>query len=89
MKTPRDIGDKQASIRIGWFVLPQPATKRGRKRLGIALTAAGSVVPIIGWPMLSLGVVILSAENPTIRRRRRKLLLWWGRRTRKKREGRE
>ncbi|CAM5766344.1 hypothetical protein LMIY3S_01790 [Labrys miyagiensis] len=53
-----------------------------RMILGVALVFGGFLgfLPILGFWMIPLGLLILSVDIPVIRRRRRRLSVWWGRR---------
>ena len=74
-----------STIRFGRFRLRLPGTRRQRTLLGLALCAGGIVgfLPVVGFWMLPLGVLVLSAEYHAVRRIRRRFDLWWGRRRRK------
>jgi len=54
----------------------------GRVALGAALIVGGLVgfLPILGFWMLPLGLLILSIDLALVRRHRRRLQVWWGRR---------
>ena len=56
--------------------------KTARLALGFALIVGGLLgfLPILGFWMLPLGLVVLSVDVPVVRRYRRRLELWWGRR---------
>ena len=62
------------------FHLPQ--SKPIRIGLGILLVAFGLVgfLPIVGFWMIPLGLLVLSHEFASVRRRRRRLAVWWARR---------
>jgi hypothetical protein len=74
--------DKRAKIRLGKYSLPMPGTRRQRTLLGAGLCAGGVVgfLPIVGFWMLPLGLVVLSVDSPAVRRLRRRLEVRWGRR---------
>jgi purine-cytosine permease-like protein len=69
-------------IRFGRFAIKVPGTRLQRTLLGIVLCVGGVVgfLPIVGFWMLPLGIVVLSYEYHPIRRFRRKADVWWGRR---------
>jgi hypothetical protein len=50
--------------------------------IGIALVLGGLLgfLPILGFWMIPLGLLILSADLPIMRRWRRRVEVWWGRR---------
>ena len=62
------------------FHLPQ--SKPIRIGLGILLVAFGLVgfLPVVGFWMIPLGLLVLSHEFASVRRRRRRLAVWWARR---------
>ena len=61
------------------FHLPQ--SKPIRIGLGILLVAFGLVgfLPIVGFWMIPLGLLVLSVDVPIVRRWRRQLAVWWHR----------
>ncbi|WP_223478032.1 hypothetical protein [Oricola indica] len=61
---------------------PVPATRAGRIALGSALVVGGALgfLPVVGFWMLPLGLLILAQDIPRVRRWRRKLILRWSRR---------
>ncbi|MEH6545432.1 MAG: PGPGW domain-containing protein [Sneathiella sp.] len=58
-----------------------PKSKIGRLLLGWALVVGGifGFLPILGFWMIPLGVIILSADSPYMRRLRRRTEVWIGR----------
>ena len=52
-----------------------------RVGLGILLVAGGLVgfLPVVGFWMIPLGLLVLSVDIPIVRRGRRRLALWWHR----------
>ena len=71
---------------------PSGALKLPRSRLlrivlGVALVIGGILgfLPILGFWMIPLGLVVLSVDIAWVRRRRRRLVVWWGRRRRARR----
>ncbi len=58
-----------------------PNSKLGRFILGWALVIGGifGFLPVLGFWMIPLGVVILSADSPYMRRLRRRVEVWLGR----------
>jgi len=71
-----------ASVRIGNRSIPLPASRAARIALGGALVAAGFVgfLPVVGFWMVPLGLLVLSVDLPAVRRGRRRLAVWWHRR---------
>jgi hypothetical protein len=63
-----------------YFHLPQ--SKPIRIGLGILLVACGLLgfLPVLGFWMIPLGLLVLSVDIPIVRRWRRKLAVWWHRR---------
>lgn len=55
---------------------------RYRIPTGVGLVIGGLFgwLPVLGFWMLPLGLVILSADVPALRKRRRRFVIWWGRR---------
>ena len=61
------------------FHLPQ--SRPTRIGLGILLVACGFVgfLPVLGFWMIPLGLLVLSVDLPPVRRARRRLTVWWHR----------
>ena len=61
-------------IQIGPWHLSVPGTPLGRQAMGIALVIGGILgfLPVLGFWMLPLGLVILSIDLPSLRKYRRK-----------------
>jgi len=77
-------------IKLGGREITLPRSPLMRITLGIALIIGGLLgfLPIVGFWMLPLGLLVLSYDLPFARRWRRRLLVWWHRRRdRQKREG--
>jgi hypothetical protein len=77
MTEPRD---KRAKIRLGRYSVPMPGSRKQRVVLGAGLVAGGVVgfLPIVGFWMLPLGLVVLSVDSPKVRRTRRRFEVRWG-----------
>jgi hypothetical protein len=62
--------------------MPMPASRIGRLSLGIALVLGGMVgfLPILGFWMIPLGLLVLSHDFAVARRARRRIATWWSRR---------
>lgn len=71
-----------ANLRFGNKTYPLPASRILRIALGIALVIGGIVgfLPILGFWMVPLGLLVLSVDLPIARRLRRRIEVWWGRR---------
>jgi len=69
------------SINIAGRQFSLPKTRAGRVALGAALVVAGlaGFLPILGFWMLPLGLIILSIDLALVRRHRRRVQVWWGR----------
>jgi len=76
---------QRPTIRFGRFRIKVPGTRLQRTVLGVALCIGGVLgfLPILGFWMLPLGILVLSIEYHPIRRLRRRVEVWWGRRRRK------
>ena len=62
--------------------MPVPASRLARVVLGVALCLGGFLgfLPILGFWMVPLGLLILSIDLAPVRRARRRLAVWWARR---------
>ena len=62
-----------------------PQSRRWRITIGVLLIFGGFLgfLPILGFWMVPLGVLILSYEFAWVRRNRRRTAVWWGRRRQK------
>ncbi len=58
-----------------------PKSKPLRVGLGISLIGCGLLgfLPVLGFWMIPLGLLILSVDFPAVRRWRRQLTVWWHR----------
>ncbi len=61
-----------------------PQSRGVRIGLGIALCVLGLLgfLPVLGFWMIPLGLLVLSHEFHVVRRSRRRLIVWWERRKR-------
>ncbi|HKA99642.1 MAG TPA: hypothetical protein VKD02_02600 [Methyloceanibacter sp.] len=59
-----------------------PKSKAVRIAIGILLVIGGLVgfLPVLGFWMIPLGLLVLSIDLPIVRRWRRQLTVWWHRR---------
>ncbi|ACE90859.1 MULTISPECIES: membrane protein [Rhizobium] len=82
----RRFGIDHASHRLmlGAFSIGMPRSRVGRMTIGVALVLCGFLgfLPILGFWMLPLGLLVLSHDLPIARRLRRRLAVWWHRRRR-------
>ncbi|SES47292.1 hypothetical protein SAMN03159406_04971 [Rhizobium sp. NFR03] len=69
-------------LSIGSWHMPLPRQKWLRILIGSLLVVFGLLgfLPILGFWMVPLGLVVLSHDSAYIRRRRRRMAVWWGRR---------
>jgi purine-cytosine permease-like protein len=58
-----------------------PQSRSLRVAFGVVLILAGFVgfLPILGFWMIPLGLMVLSVDLPLARRLRRRATVWWGR----------
>jgi hypothetical protein len=63
-----------------------PASRLARLLLGGVFIVGGLLgfLPIVGFWMVPVGLLILSVDVPPVRRLRRRLSLWWARRRRRR-----
>lgn len=63
-----------------------PRSRRLRITIGVLLTLGGILgfLPILGFWMVPLGLLVLSYEFAMVRRLRRRFVVWWERRRRPK-----
>ena len=59
-----------------------PRSRPARIAIGVVLVILGifGFLPILGFWMIPLGLLVLSYEFASVRRRRRRFIVWWGRR---------
>ena len=69
-------------IRLGTRRIPLPGSAALRIVLGVLLILGGCLgfLPILGFWMVPLGLVVLSVDLPIARRLRRRVEVWWGKR---------
>ena len=78
---------RNGRLNFGRFSVPVPSSKPVRIALGGALCLGGLLgfLPILGFWMLPLGLLVLSIDLAPVRRLRRRVEVWWGRRKQKTR----
>ncbi len=78
------LGKRMARIRLGKKRIDLPGSKIVRIGLGVVLVIAGILgfLPVLGFWMVPVGLVVLSVDLPSVRRQRRRLEVWWNRRRR-------
>ncbi len=75
-------------VAFGGRHVPLPRSKALRIAFGVLLILAGFVgfLPVLGFWMIPLGILVLSFDLHIARRLRRRTLVWWERRRRAKNE---
>ena len=70
------------SIKIGSYRLPLPRSRMLRILIGVMLVISGlfGFLPILGFWMVPLGMLVLSIDIPRVRRWRRRFAVWFHRR---------
>ncbi|KAB7739606.1 hypothetical protein F2P47_11010 [Parvibaculum sedimenti] len=73
-----------AFVRFAGRKVTVPGSPWMRKTAGAALIGGGALgfLPVLGFWMIPLGVVVLSVDSHRVRRVRRRTEVWWGRRRR-------
>ena len=73
---------KKHSIRLGKYRLPLPGSWIVRVLIGLVLILGGFLgfLPVLGFWMVPLGLMVLSIDLPFARRWRRRMEVWWGKR---------
>ena len=68
-------------IRLGGRHFHLPGSALGRKVLGGLFVLGGclGILPILGFWMIPLGLLVLSYEFAAVRRHRRRFVVWWER----------
>ncbi len=79
---PYRIDTARGRLVLGRFEIPIPRSRAGRIATGTALIGGGILgfLPILGFWMVPLGLVVLSHDLAFVRRRRRRAAVWWSRR---------
>jgi len=72
---------RRTRVSIGRFSVPVPQSRSLRIGLGVALVIGGmfGFLPILGFWMIPLGLLVLSIDFHPVRRFRRRLAVRWGR----------
>ena len=73
---------------LGTWRLKLPESRLLRVLIGVLLIMGGLLgfLPVLGFWMIPLGLLVLSHDSALVRRQRRKLAVWWA--GRKKRRSR-
>ena len=82
----RESAARKPRLNFGRFSMPIPASRPLRMGLGVALVIGGLLgfLPILGFWMVPLGLLVLSIDIAPVRRFRRRMEIRWGRRKEKK-----
>jgi purine-cytosine permease-like protein len=77
---------KRHGIRFFGRRIHMPQSRPVRIAMGVALCVFGVLgfLPVLGFWMIPLGVLILSYEFALVRRLRRRSIVWWEKRRREK-----
>lgn len=75
-----------AAVRFGSRKIHVPGPPLLRIVVGVAFIFGGVLgfLPVLGFWMLPLGVLVLSVDLHPVRRTRRRIEVWWGRRRRRR-----
>jgi len=79
--------NRKSRLHFGRFSIPIPSSRPLRIIVGLGLCVGGVLgfLPILGFWMVPLGLLVLSIDLAPVRRFRRRLEVWWGRRKQKQR----
>jgi purine-cytosine permease-like protein len=79
---PDGIRPKRHHIRIAGRRMPIPRSRKARICIGFIFVILGmfGFLPILGFWMIPVGLLILSHDIPAVRRKRRQTEVWWYRR---------
>lgn len=69
------------------FSLPQSRAQRIALGVGLIVLGTFGFLPVLGFWMIPLGLLVLSYEFASVRRLRRRAIVWWERRRQTKRAG--
>lgn len=72
-------GSEPRAIEIFGRELPLPRSRALRIAIGVLLILLGILgfLPVLGFWMIPLGLLVLSYEFHSVRRLRRRLTVWW------------
>lgn len=76
-------------LTIGKWSMRLPKSRIARMGLGFVLIGGGILgfLPVLGFWMVPVGVLVLSHDIASVRRFRRRAMLWWERRRASRRAG--
>jgi hypothetical protein len=88
MSTAQTTDSQPSQLRFGRFTWKLPGKRWQRVALGIVLTCGGLLgfLPVLGFWMLPLGILVLSVDFHPIRRLRRRFDVWRLRRAKRRKE---
>ena len=74
--------NKKHSVRLGKYRMPLPASRILRIFFGVVLLLGGFLgfLPLLGFWMVPLGLLVLSIDIAIARHWRRRVEIWWGNR---------
>jgi hypothetical protein len=74
-------GPNGSRVRIGNYRMPLPRSRLLRIAIGGAMVVFGFVgfLPVVGFWMVPVGLLILSVDIPRVRRWRRRFAVWYAR----------
>ena len=77
---------RKARVKVGRFSVQVPASRALRLVAGTLLILGGFVgfLPVLGFWMIPLGLLVLSIDLAPVRKLRRRMEIRWGRRKPKK-----
>lgn len=69
-------------LMMGRWHMPMPQSRKARVTLGGLLVFGGCLgfLPVVGFWMVPLGLLVLSHDLARVRRWRRKVTVWWTKR---------
>lgn len=81
LDTPQGLDRMAPKVRLFNRHFHLPKSKPTRIGLGILLIVGGILgfLPVLGFWMVPLGLLVLSADLPVVRRWRRQIAVWWHR----------
>jgi purine-cytosine permease-like protein len=73
------IDPRTREIVIGRFRMKLPESRWLRTTIGVVLVLCGILgfLPLLGFWMVPLGLLVLSHDSHFVRRQRRRLAVWW------------
>jgi len=83
-KTYFGVDRRTQEIVLGKFRFRLPQSRLFRVLIGVALILGGILgfLPVLGFWMVPLGLIVLSQDFAVVRRLRRRFAVWWARKWR-------